>query len=113
MFGKFNQDFNRPSEYAIKFGGASPAEEVWTSQKAREMKASVSMVEGTNRVEVIEIRPKDAMRPKEITLKIKQQTPFILTVRDLHPKYFDKIRERHDVRLTRLRRLRRKGFRVS
>ncbi len=106
MFGKFNQDFNRPSEYSIKFAGRSPAERVWDyTDKGRQVKSSISMTEGTKSIQVVEVRP------RVVTVKIRKAPPFILTVRDIHPRYFEKVRERHEVRLTRLRRMGRKSFR--
>ena len=47
MFNKFFDDFNRPSENAINYGGRSPLENVWDyTEDGRKAKASTSMVEG-------------------------------------------------------------------
>ena len=106
MFAKFNQDFNRPSEFAIRHGGRSPAERVWDyTEGGRKVKASISIVEGSKSVQVVEYKP------RVVTLKIRKQAPLVVSVRSLYPKYFEKSREKHDVRLTRLRRMRRKSFR--
>jgi len=106
MFAKFEQDFNRPSEMSIQQAGRSPTERVWDyTTGGRQVKASISIVEGSKTIQVVEVKP------RVVTLKIRKAPPFVLTVKDIHPKYFDKLRVRHEKRLARLRRLRRKSFR--
>lgn len=104
MFGKFFKDFNRPSEYAIHYGGRSPMETLWDyTEKGRQVKGSISIVEGSKTITVVEAKP------RVITVKIKKAPPFILTISGLYPKYFEKSRERHERRLARLRRAKRGG----
>lgn len=105
MFSKFNDDFNRPSEYAIKFKGHSPVDKVWDySEKGRELKASISMTEGSRTTSVV------SYKPQVITLRVRKKAPFILTVRDLHPLYFEHTRKLHVKRIERLKKMRRNHF---
>lgn len=104
MFTKFFDDFNRPSEYSIRYGGHSPLEKIWDySPKGRECKASISIVEGSKEVKVVKYTP------KLVTVQVAQPPPFIMTVTTIYPKYFEKARERHYRGLERMRGLRRKG----
>jgi len=99
-FEKFFRDFNRLSEMAIATG-ISPLERVWDySKEEREVKASISMVEGTKEIQVVEYTP------TFVTIKIMENPPFILTLRELHSNYFEMIRKKHEKRLTRLKRIR-------
>jgi hypothetical protein len=104
MFTKFYNDFNRPSEYSIRYAGASPLQKIWDYTKdGRQVKNSISIVEGSKTVRVVEYKP------KVITLKIRKEAPLAITVSSLYPKYFEKKRERHERRLQRLRRMKRRG----
>lgn len=102
MFDKFNQDFNRPSENAIKSAGRSPAERVWDSTSGgRDVKASISMTEGSRDFQVV------GYGPKTVTIKIKREGPFILSVKDIHPKFFSNLGKMHSKRIGRLQGYRR------
>jgi hypothetical protein len=104
MFEKFNQDFNRPSEMAIRAKGYSPLERVWDATDAgRQVKHSISIIEGETAFTA------EQTRPKEQVIKIRTDVPVMITVRELYPRYFNGIVERHRRRISRMRGTRRMG----
>jgi len=68
------------------------------------------MVEGTRETEVVYPTPvKGAIRPRTVTIKIKERPPFIITVQKLYPDYFAEKKKLHAKRISRLKKARRKG----
>lgn len=107
MFNKFEQDFNRPSEFSIRHAGRSPKEKIWDyTPKGREVKASISIIEGTNKFETVEVRKATKTRPAVVQVRLETTAPTHITVRSLYPTFFDKRRQSQKGRLKRLRRFR-------
>ena len=105
MFDKFFKDFDRPSPNAIA-SGWSPRESVWDrTRKGREVKDSVSMIEGTKEVEVQKVTD------KEMIIKIKKAPPTIISVHSIYPQYLQGLRRRHDMAVKKMARKKRLGFR--
>ena len=105
LFDKFYKDFDRPSPNAIAFGW-NPNETVWNRTRAgREVKDSVSLIEGTKEIEV------ERITPKEITIKIKKAPPTIISVHSIYPQYLAGLKKRHEFAVKRMSRMKRKGFR--
>lgn len=93
LFEKFFRDFNRPSENAIRHAGRSPAERVWDyTPEGRELKNSVSIIEGEKKVEVV------SYTPKSLTITIPKGAPLEISIRTLYPRYFTKMRQRKATR---------------
>jgi hypothetical protein len=116
LFERFDDLFNRPSEYSIRAGKRSPNEKVWdTTQRGREVKASISIIEGDEaeavlgaRVESIETTPK-GRKMKSFTIRVPDiGMPTIISVRTLYPAYFKHVSETHSKRMARLKRFRSK-----
>jgi hypothetical protein len=85
---------------SIRHAGHSPFERVWDSSEAgREVKASITLVEGDARI----IQSAVPVAGKQV-VTIETKTPAIITVRTMYPKYFDETIARHDRRISMLRR---------
>jgi len=113
LYDRFDELFNRPSKNAIEHG-ASPRAKVWDyTEKGRDVKRSISIIEGDEvqavlgaSVTSVQMSPK-GRKQKSYQIRIPDMgMPTIITVRTLYPSYFKHVKQIQAKRIGRVKRLR-------